>query len=214
MTPEQIGLWAGLVLSLMVFSYLLGDNFLYRLAVAVFVGMAAGFIAVATVEGVLIPWFQSTALSASASPPLRVAGLLPLLLGILLLMKTSPRLGRIGNLALAFLIGVGSAVAIVGALTGTLLPLASATSQSVRGDLLNGFLVVLGVVSSLIYFHYLARRAPDGTARRALSIRFFGALGQGFIMITLGALYAGAILTGLAIFSDRIAFILARIGGG
>ena len=214
MTPEQIGLWAGLVLSLMVFSYLLGDNFLYRLAVAVFVGITAGFVAVVTVESVLLPWFRSTVLSTSASPALRVAGLIPLLLGILLLMKTSPRLGRLGNLALAFLIGVGGAVAVVGALTGTLLPLASATSQSVRGDLLNGFLIVLGVVSSLVYFHYLARRAPDGTPRRALSIRFFGALGQGFIVVTLGALYAGAILTGLAIFSDRIAFILARIGGG
>ena len=214
MTPEQIGLWAGLVLSLMVFSYLLGDNFLYRLAVAIFVGMAAGFIAVVTVESVLLPWFYSTALAPEASPAVRVTGLAPLVLGILLLMKTSPRLGRIGNLALAFLVAVGAAVAVVGALTGTLLPLAGATSRGVRGVLLNGFLIVLGVVSSLVYFHYLGRRTPGGGVTRALAIRFFGAVGQGFIVVTLGALYAGAILTGLAIFGDRIAFILARIGGG
>jgi hypothetical protein len=30
-------------------------------------------------------------------------------------------------------------------------------------------------------------------------------LGEGFIVITLGALYGGAILTGLMIFSERIA---------
>ena len=39
-------------------------------------------------------------------------------------------------------------------------------------------------------------------------IRAVGAVGQGFIVVTLGALYGGAILSGLVVFSERIAFIL------
>jgi hypothetical protein len=214
MNPEQMGLWAGLILSLMIFSYLLGDNFLYRLAVHIFVGLAAGFVAVVTVESVLVPWINTTVLAPDSNIGIRIVGIIPLLLGFLLLLKSSPRLGRLGNLAIAFVIGVGSAVAVVGAISGTLLPLAGETSANINADLLNGFLIVLGVISSLVYFQYLAQRTPGGGTRRALHVRFLSAIGQGFIVVTLGALYAGAILTSLTIFSERVAFILTRIGGG
>ncbi len=214
MNPEQIGLWAGLVLSLMVFSYVLGDNVLYRLAIFIFIGLAAGYVAVVTVESVLLPWIYTTVLAPEAPLGTRAVGVAPLLFGALLLMKASPRLGRLGNLALAFVIGVGTAVAVVGAISGTLLPLASATSSSVAVDPLNGFLLVLGVICTLIYFQYLARRAPGGGVRVGLVNRVFGTVGHGFIVITLAALYAAAILTSLTIFSERIAFILSRVGGG
>jgi hypothetical protein len=214
MTPEQLGLWAGLVLSLMVFSYLLGDNVLYRLAIFVFIGLSAGYIAVVTVESVILPWVNTTMLDVQAPLGTRIIGVVPLLFGTLLLMKASPRLGRLGNLALAFVVGVGTAVALVGAITGTLLPLASATSSSVAVDPLNGFLMVLGVVCTLLYFQYLARRAPGGGVRLGLVARVFGTVGHGFIVVTLAALYAAAILTSLTIFSERIAFILSRVGGG
>jgi len=214
MNPEQIGLWAGLVLSLMVFSYVLGDNFLYRLAIFVFIGLAVGYVAVVTVESVLLPWIYTTVLAPEAALGTRAVGAAPLLFGALLLLKASPRLGRLGNLALAFVIGVGAAVAVVGALTGTLLPLAAATSGRVGVDPLNGFLLVLGVICTLIYFQYLAKRAPGGGVRLGLTARVFGAVGHGFIVVTLAALYGAAILTSLTIFGERIAFILSRVGGG
>lgn len=213
MNPEQLGLLAGFVLTLFVFSYLLGDNFLYRLAVYVFVGLAAAYSAIVVTEGVLLPWLNSTLLSGESGSI--VFGLIPLLLGFLLLLKGSPRLGGLGSLALAFLIGVGTAVAVVGAITGTLLPLVNSTGGGLRsGDLLNGVMVFFGVISSLIYFQYLARRLPDGSTRRNLVVRFFGTIGQGFLVITFGALYAAAILSSLTVFSERMSFIIARITGG
>jgi hypothetical protein len=209
---DQLGLWIGFILTLMVFSYLLGDNFLYRLAIYVFVGLAAGFITMVTVESVLIPWLQATVQTGDIGS--QALGLIPFVLGLLLLTKGSRRFGRLGNLALAFIVGIGTAVAVVGAISGTLLPLSSATASSVSIDPLNGFLLVLGVVCTLIYFQYLARRMPNGVTRRGLVVQAFGAVGQGFVVITLGALYGGAILSGLVVFSERIAFILAQIGGG
>lgn len=212
MSADQIGVWAGFILTLMVFSYLLGDNFLYRLAAYVFVGLSAGYITIVTVESVILPWVQATVYSGDTGT--QIVGLLPLLLGVLLLFKTTRRLNRLGNLAIAFIIGVGTAVALVGAISGTLLPLVSSTANSMKIDTLNGFIILLGVVCTLIYFQYVARRSPDNVVRRGLMVRTFGTLGEGFIVITLGALYGGAILTGLTIFSERIAFILTRIGGG
>jgi hypothetical protein len=212
MSVDEIGLWAGFVLTLMVFSYILGDNFLYRLAVYVFVGLAAGYIAIVTVESVLIPWFDTTIGSDDVGT--YVIGMIPVLLGALLLLKTSSRLGRLGNLGIAVLIGVGTAVALVGALTGTLLPLAAATAAEGGGDLLNAVVIFVGVASSLIYFQYLARRRPDGEVRRRMAVQAISRVGQGFIVVTLGALYAAAILTSLTIFSDRMGFVLGRILGG
>jgi hypothetical protein len=211
---EQVGLWVGFVFTLMIFSYVLGDNILYRLAVYVFVGLAAGYITIVTVESVILPWVRGTLLAPEAGIGGTIIGIIPFILGLLLLLKTSPRFGRAGNIAIAFIIGVGTAVALVGAITGTLLPLASSTGSSVRIDVLNGFLIFLGVASTLIYFQYLARRKPNGEIQRGLLIRFFGGVGQAFIVVTLGAIYAGAILTSLTIFSERIGFILARITGG
>ncbi len=211
---EQVGLWIGFIFTLMIFSYILGDNFLYRIAVYVFVGLAAGYITLVTVENVIVPWIQGTLLSSSAGLGGILIGLVPFVFGILLLLKTSPRLGRIGNIAIAFIIGVGTAVALVGAIAGTLLPLAMSTGSGARVDVLNGFLISLGVVCTLLYFYYLARRQPDGSTQRRLVVRAAAGMGQLFIVVTLGAIYAGAILTSLTIFSERIGFILARITGG
>lgn len=214
MTGDQIGLWAGFVFTLMVFSYLLGDNFLYRLAIYVFTGLTAGYITIITVESVLLPWLNNTLLAAGGDVSTRALGLVPFILGLLLLFKASPRYGRLGNIAIGFVIAVGTAVALAGAIAGTLIPLASATGSAVGLDPLNGFLISIGVVSTLFYFWYLARRRPDGTVQRGLVLRSISVVGQGFIIVTLGALYAGAILTSLTIFSERIAFLLARITGG
>jgi hypothetical protein len=224
LTPELIGTWAGFVLTLMVFSYLLGDNVLYRLAVYIFVGLTAGFVAIVTVESVLLPWIRLT--TETPDMGARAFGIIPVILGAALIFKISPRFGALGNLGLALMIGVGAAVAVVGAISGTLLPIAASVPDRAAGaddtvSVFNAFLVAAGVVCTLIYFQYSARRIPGSDAsqigrgtRRGLVTRAFGAVGQGFIVVTLGALYGGAILSGLAIFSERVAFMLARINGG
>jgi preprotein translocase subunit SecF len=67
---EQIGLLVGFILTLMVFSYLLGDNILYRLALYVFVGLSAGYLTLVTVDTVLLPWLNQTVLASPARHPL------------------------------------------------------------------------------------------------------------------------------------------------
>lgn len=218
MSLEQIGMWAGFVLTLMVFSYLLGDNFLYRIAVYVFAGLAAGYTAIVTYESVLLPWFNATLVTGlnTGNPINTVLGMLPVLIGVLLLLKSSPRLGRLGNLGIAFLVAVGAAVSVVGVISGTLIPLISATtnpSGALANDWVNTVLLALGVICALMYFHYQARRQPDGRTRRGPLIGGIAFVGQGVIVITLGAIYAAAILSSLTIFSERISYMLRFFGG-
>lgn len=207
---EQIGTAAAFVLTLMVFSYILGDNFLYRLAVHTFVGLAAAFLAIVTWENVLRGWFESTVLRGmqQGTTESLALGLLPVLLGVLLLFKTSRRIGRFGNLAIAFVVAVGAAVAIAGALTGTLVPLTISTGEG-AGSLINTGIIFIGVISTLIYFEALGRRTRNGTPARPLMTQVVGFVGQGFIVITLGALYGAAILTSLTVLTERVGFLLS-----
>lgn len=221
MTPETLDMlagWVGFILTLLIFSYLLADNFLYRLSVYIFVGVAAAFTAVVAVEGVLLPWLRGTVLAEGASGGQIVFGLIPVLIGLLLLAKASPRLSRLGNLGMAFLIGVGVAVALVGTVSGTLLPLVVSTGTllgdthtSLAGDLINGLVIILGTITTLLYFQYVTVRQPDGEpAPRPWLLRAGATIGQIFLIVTFATLYAGAILSSLTIFSERMAFLLAQ----
>ncbi|MCL4252992.1 MAG: hypothetical protein KJ043_04330 [Anaerolineae bacterium] len=209
---DDIGLIIGFVFTLMIFSYLLGDNFLYRLAVYVFVGFTAGFITIVTVESVIIPWFNTTLFSGEA--PRIGLGFIPIVIALLLLFKTTQRLGRLGNYGMALIIGVGTAVALVSALVGTIIPFILDTVDIQTQTLPNAIILFVGVACSLVYFQYTARQKPTGEIVRARPIQLFSLVGQGFIVVTLGAMYATAILTSLTIFTDRIQYLLAPIFGG
>jgi hypothetical protein len=198
---QLIATYAAAVLTVMIFSYLLGDNFLYRLGVAMLVGAAAGYSLIVAVESVIIPWIKLTLITGFGTSNF-VIGLLPILIAALLALKISPRLSRFGNIGLAFVLGVGGAVAIWGAVSGTLLPLAlDAAREFTPANAIDGFIALVGTLSTLIYFTYLGVRRPSGEVTRLLPIQLVARIGQGFIMITLGATYALVILSALTIFT-------------
>lgn len=222
MTPEQVDIimgWAGLVLTLMIFSYLIRDNFLYRIAVHLLIGAAAGYGAIAAVNDVITPWVNVTLRNSDAAPAVRAMGLLPITFALFLLLKLLPRYAYIGNFVVIILVGIGTGVALVGAVVGTIIPLVGETGASIsKEETANGLLMLTGTITTLLYFQYISRqRFNEDTPRPILPLRLLSVIGQGFIVVTLGALYAGAILTSLTIFNqliaDHIQFLLERVGG-
>ena len=55
MPIEAISALIGLILTLLIFSYLIGDNPLFRLALYLFIGVASGYAAVVVWHSVLLP---------------------------------------------------------------------------------------------------------------------------------------------------------------
>ena len=215
------------VLTLMVFSYVLGDipiaRNLYRIAVYIFVGMTAAFTTIVTLEGVLFPYLQDIQNPATSWTVLGNAGdiiifFTAILFGLLLLLKPIARLSWLTNAVFAVVIVVGSAVAVIGALTGTLFPLirtSTTVSPAVTTDLvalINMVVIFFGTVSSLLYFQYQAKQDDDGQIIQGAIIRRTRWIGKVFIVTTLGAIYATATLTSLTILTERIGFLL-RFGG-
>ncbi len=226
MTEGMIAL-ISFVLTLMVFSYVLGDlplvRHLYRLAVYIFVGMAAAFTTIVTYEGVILPYLQDIQNPATRWTSLgNQADILifftALLFGLLLLLKPVARLAWLTNSIFAVVIVVSAATAVVGALTGTLFPLLHTTAalpNRVTDDpaaLMNTIITFLGTITTLYYFQYQVKENSDGESEGlsfGRSLRFVGKI---FVVTALGAIYATAMLTSLTILTERVAFLF-QLGG-
>jgi len=202
----------GFLLTLMVLSYLIGDNPLFRMALYLFVGTAAGYVASVAWHQVLWPKLLRPFIYGSSTD--RLLTMVPLLLSILLVSKLSFRTARFGNPAMAFLVGAGAAVAIGGALLGTLFPQTRATLDAVHpGEseawmqtLAQGAIMVIGTVTTLIYFNFGARSTPGGIKRSPI-VNLFAWIGQFFIAITFGVLFAGVFTAALTALIERLTFI-------
>ena len=96
---ETIGTLVGIVLTLLVFSYLLGDNALYRLAEHLFVGVAVGYAVVIAFHNVLAPKLLTPLVGAIEEGNWGQTSLLLLALafGLLLLLKPVKSLSWLGN---------------------------------------------------------------------------------------------------------------------
>ncbi len=215
MPIEIISTLIGLVFTLFVFSYLLGDNPLFRITLYLFVGVSSGYAAAVIVHSVLLP--RLNLLQTDDFNQLLLA-IIPLVFSLLLLAKFLPRFSWIGNFAMAVLVGVGAAAAIGGAVIGTLLPQAQASvnafgpsvsaNSSVLGRLFTGAVMLVGTVFTLASFQFSARRAPDGTVKRNSVFEGAAWLGRIFIAITLGALFAGVYMAALTAMIERLSSII------
>lgn len=202
---EAISAFIGLILTLMVFSYLIGDNPLFRAAVYLFIGVASGYAAAVIVEDVLLAKFQSLPLN---DPAQLLIGLIPFFLAATLLAKLSPRLSWMGNFAMAVLVGVGAATALGGALAGTLIPQARASMEALDSPslfgLVEGGVVLTGTVLTLTYFHFGAKRAADGSVKRDSILEALAWLGRIVIAVTFGVLFAGVYMAALTAMIERL----------
>ncbi len=203
----------GFLFTLLVFSYLLGDNPLFRVTMVIFVGVSAGYAAAVAWHQVLWPQLFGPLLNGN------VIMVIPLLLGVLLLTKVSPHLSRLGSTAMAYLVGVGAAVAVGGAVMGTLLPqtLASVNLFDLRAAQASGInpserlfeasILLVGALATLIYFHFGARPGADGSPQRNPLIRSIARVGEVFIAITFGVLFAGVYAAALTALIERLNFL-------
>lgn len=201
---DLIGGIAGFFFTVALLSYVIGDNPLYRLALHLFVGVSAGYAGLVVIYQVLTP--RLILPMASGNVQNAALSVVPLILFVFLILKLSPRTSALGNVSIAYMIGVGAAVAIGGAITGTLFPqivMTSIAREPAPNAILNQVIIVLGAVTTLLYFQYWLRAETTSGAERAAVMSVLANIGKGFSVATLGAIYAGMILSGIAVFSER-----------
>jgi hypothetical protein len=208
----------GFLFTLMIFSYAIGDNPLFRIGAYIFVGVSAGYIAAIAFWQVLLPRLIEPLIGGD------LFLVVPLVFAVLILMKVSPSLAGLARFAMAFMVGVGAAVTIAGAVTGTLIPqvegtinvfdanIAAARNVPAVEVIFNGAFILAGTIFSLAYFHFGARPKADGSMRRLGFIELAAWIGRIFIGITLGTVFAGVFAAALTAFIERINSLINFIG--
>lgn len=232
---DQIGLLISLALTLMVFSYIFGDNPLFKIAEHIFIGVSVGYAILVAWHLVIAPTFLQIPTGVDATSLLMK--LPPALLCFLLVFKVAPNQSKaasgLGSIALAFLVGVGAAVAIGGALLGTLYPQAMAVASinlspnnpvyqdasffMLHNEWLSNIVVIIGTIGTFFYFTFTYRPQGILSGFREGFVNFWAGMGRWVILITLGALFSNTVSARIALLVSRIQFLVQGfqdLGGG
>ncbi len=235
---ETVGTLLAAALTVMILSYIIGDNAFFRVAAFLFVGVAGGFAATVAWHEVLQPRLIAPLLDLDSEQlgggSLLTGVLIPLGLIILLGLRLLPGARRLGGLPVAILVGVGAAAVVGGAITGTIVPQTLAAMESpfaaapLTGEtgferLANVLIVLVGTIGTLAYFGFGVRRGeeekPRVGSRRfrtplgvvAVPWPLFPFLGEVFISVAFGVMFAGALSASLLYLTERLQFLAATI---
>lgn len=220
---DFLSFWIGLLVTLLILSAALGDHALARLGQHLLTGAALGYAAVLAVQHVLRPrlWTPLTAGSGGTAETW-----VPLGLGLLLVIAGLDRTWRApraastplwrrglhgaGRVPVAFLLGVGIAAGLFGALQGTFLPQFLRAARIAFDPSASALLFAIGVLTllittaTLLYFYvdparYLADQ--PGWIRRLL---------HGWIGVGRYAVWLAAGMIFARLMASRLSLLIGR----
>ncbi|MGD2251673.1 MAG: hypothetical protein PVF70_02030 [Anaerolineales bacterium] len=216
-------LTAGL-LTVMILSYIVGDNPLFRFATHVFIGVTAGYAGAIAWHGVLKPGLVEPIMAQGVSALMQPSFLAPLVLVVLLLFKLLPSTSRLGAIPMAILVGIGAAVVVGGAITGTLVPqamgaidtlnpgaVAVQTGETGLERVANVSILLVGTVSTLLYFRFTGFRKVNGRVLRTSLGKAVSTVGGLFIAVAFGAMYAGVLMAAIIVLVERVQFLFGLV---
>ena len=123
----------------------------------------------------------------------------------------------ITNLIMALVVGTVAALALAGAISGTLLPQVGATMLPLNsGDIVGRVVLILGTILALWYFQFTVFRVnpSDETSASTQEVTATGIssrirlVGRWAIMLAFGAVFASVFLTYFAALVDRLLFLI------
>ncbi|MCB2229121.1 hypothetical protein KQH82_00260 [bacterium] len=195
----DVGTLVAGLLTLAILTFLYRDNPIYKMAESLLIGVAIGYVLVVT-------WTNS--LMALLFTPLFSRGelwlIVPFALGFLMFGRLHRRTAILSRIPIGVLIGSGAGVAIPAMLEARTLRQLSATVGPVFADGtvdISMVVVLLGVLSTLIYF-YFSREQVGWWGRTAR-------LGTWFLMIFFGTTFGYTVMSRMSTFIGRMEFLLS-----
>lgn len=206
---EGFGIFVAAGLTLVMYSFLYRDNPLFKIAENLYVGVALGYGAI------MIAWHLS--LKREIVQPLVFAPtwdarayflfyelrIIPILLGILLLTRLSPRLSWLSRYSYSIMVGWGAGISIpIYVHTYILKQLEPAVGPLGQGfwPVVGSLVILIGTVTVLFYFFFsVEHRGPGGVVSR---------VGIWFLMISFGASFGYTVMGRLSLLIGRVKFLL------
>jgi hypothetical protein len=219
----SLGMWIGGLLTLMILSFLYKDNAFYKFAEHLFVGVSAAYWMVVGFWTTLIPnlvarlWpshMGGILPSATANRP-EWMYVIPLVFGILMLARLSPKAAWLSRWAMAFVIGFAAGTNFTRYLQSDFVSQINSSITSVYqpglsvmgtvGDVFSKIVIVAGLLGSLIYFYF--SKEHKGAFGRAA--RF----GIWVLMAAFGATFGYTVMARVSLLTGRMDFLIKWIGG-
>lgn len=199
MVLDIIGTWIAATLTIAIFSFLYKDNPLYRAAEHIYVGISAGFAVIYAwafdVYPMLVDTFK-TNLNARNYLEAYIL-ILPALLGIIMLLRSIPKLVWLSRWPISFTIGIGAGLGLIASVQGYLLPQISDTLRPLIN--LNNAVIYIGVITTLTYFYFSKEhKGLLGALSR---------IGIVFIMVAFGASFGYTVMARVSLLIGRFYFL-------
>ena len=205
------------LLTLMVFSYLLGANPLWRIAQSLLVGVSVGYVTLVVLTQVVAPQVARVIQPPEGAVPAdRLLAAVPVVLGLLLLLRVAYPGAWPASFGLNLVVVVGASLALGGALAGAIVPQALDTMRVLDfskldaagiAALVGNVVLVVGVVCGLAYFAFGAR--ADGS--RLTPVREMSVVGRWVLVLAFGAILGSLATTFYAALIERLGFIVVTV---
>ncbi|HST03508.1 MAG TPA: hypothetical protein VLQ48_02095 [Chloroflexia bacterium] len=210
MDSELIGGIVAALLTVMVFSYLLGANPLWKIAQSLLVGVSVGYVSLVVLTQVVAPQIARIIVPTQGTLESdRWLGAVPVALGLLLLLRIAYPGAWPASLGLNLVVVVGASLALGGALAGAIAPqvldtmrlltLNSSDPAAIAATVGN-IVLVAGVVCALAYFAFGAR--ADGI--RITPVRQLSVAGRWVLVVAFGAILGSLAITFYSALIERL----------
>jgi len=212
-STELIGLWLAALLTLAIYSFLYGDNPIYKFSEHIFVGVSAAYGAAIVYHQALIPKLVQPLSEGLIQPLLAsdVSGIvwtkatlvIPGILGILIFGRFFRGYQWLSRWPIAFVMGLGAGLSIPRSIQSLVLKQMHGTMQPVwplTGGGFDNLLLIVGVICTLAYFYFsLPHRGVLGGMSR---------VGIWFLMIGFGAGFGNTVMARISLLIGRLEFLL------
>src|SRR6058998_3355971 len=203
-----LGAWVATGLTLFIFTFLYQDNPLFKLAEHLYVGVSVGYTIVKVYDTVIVRLLYEPMVNQGDW-----SLLVPLGIGMLMLARYFPKIAWLSRIAFAFIVGVGSGLAIPRIISSYILkqvedtvrPLASLASGGGPtftynlldpASNLNALVLLIGVVSVLFYFFFSIEHTGPGKVVARTGILF--------LMIAFGAAFGYTVMARMSLLIGRL----------
>lgn len=206
------GAWVATGLTLFIFSFLYKDNPLFKLAEHLYVGVSVGYTIVKTYDTVLVHLIWKPIVDNH-----EWTLLIPVFVGMLMLTRYVPKAAWLSRYAFAFIVGVGSGLAIPRTISSFILKQIEDTVRPlvtlVPGEgmsftwnvldpssNLNTIIILVGVCSVLFYFFFSVEHTGPGKAVARIGVLF--------LMIGFGAAFGYTVMARMSLLIGRLSDLI------
>jgi hypothetical protein len=198
MSLEFIGITIAALLTLCIYSFLYKDNPFYKFAEHIFAGLSAGYYV-----GLVWHSIIKVQLIGPLFEDHDFIFIIPAVLGILMFARFVPRIAWLSRISLAFVMGNTAGIFLIQQLHGFVLPQVRNTFTvplGSPGQIVSGAVIIVGVISTLIYFYF--SKEHKGALGATASVGIF------FIMISFGASFGYTVMARVSLLIGRAQFLL------